>query len=905
MTLMLSIPPFSSSGPSGSTDADLCTAALTNTTITGANNTSIMRVGDGCDGDGLLPGGAIREIDSFQLNIAVSDISPTATLSPGAVTLTATMAPVGDALDANLNPTVAGGYPRFAAAEVGPETVVNILSPSPVITVDRNVLALTTPSPGTNPASQVLGIRNTGRGTLNWTASATSDSNFLGITPTFGSDVSSLTVSAESGSLPVGTHTGRITITAPGALNSPVVVPVVFRIGPSDPTPYVISTIAGKNIVEGGAASDQPLSPAYDVARDPDGNFYIAVPTRHKIFKVTPDGILTTFAGTGVPSFGGDGGPATSAQLDTPKALDVDTAGNVYIVDFGNLRIRKITADGIIRTIAGTGSSRYNGDGGLAIFANLGPSGVTVDSVGNVYIVDYRNNRIRRVTTDGRISTFAGDGTHGLVRSASFPPLSYPIAVSSESRITMDDAGNVYWGEDGGVVEKASQTVRSFVFGNSFAFGGSSPRGLAVDGSGNVFIAHGSILKVSPEGVITTVAGGGDPVDGYGDNGSATAARLSTPSGVLVDPSGVLYIADTFNMRIRRVDPDGVITTIIGNDGGFSGDGGPATSAQIRPSQGIGVDLAGNVFIADTRDHRIRKIAPDGTISTFAGNGVAGFGGDGGPATSAQLNSPRDVTADAAGNVYIADRGNNRIRKVFPDGTITTIAGDGTAGFGGDGGPAVFARLSSPSDVVIDTSSNIFIADTNNGRVRKVAPDGIITTIAGTGQRRTNDASDGGPATAANLNRPGKLALSAAGELYIVDQGTFPSVKKVGVDGIITTPFSGGEWAVAIDAFGNLYTGFIPTGPGSVPVSPSVGCCGTMWTRAPDRAPRIVAGFGSSGYSGDGNYAGVATVHPVDVAVNIAGEVFFVDDQHVVVRKLTPSAEGSVAMESVPILVGN
>jgi uncharacterized protein (TIGR03437 family) len=309
------------------------------------------------------------------------------------------------------------------------------------------------------------------------------------------------------------------------------------------------------------------------------------------------------------------------------------------------------------------------------------------------------------------------------------------------------------------------------------------PASVFVDGSGNLFIAdtnNSRIREVSPSGVITTVAGTGCCGDS-GDGQLATLASLNQPQGVAVDASGNIYIADTVNNVIRKVAAGtGIITTIAGRLGqvGDYGDGGPASAALLWSPAGVGVDVAGDVFIADTVNNVIRKIsASTGNISTVAGGTPViacgtdeGFNGDGGPATSAELNRPQGVFVDASGNLYIADTENNRIRKVSTSGTITTVAGNGTGVFSGDGGAATSAGVASPNSVAVDASGNIFIAGTLNSRIREVAAGtGIITTVAGDGV--AGFFGDGGLPTNAGLNHPGGVAVDASGDIFIADTG--------------------------------------------------------------------------------------------------------------------------------------
>ncbi|MXZ34666.1 MAG: hypothetical protein F4Z21_05275, partial [Acidobacteria bacterium] len=366
------------------------------------------------------------------------------------------------------------------------------------------------------------------------------------------------------------------------------------------------------------------------MAVDGSGNLFIADSGNHRIRRVDPSGIITTVAGREERGFSGDGGPAIQAGFDYPLDVVVDSAGNLFIADSGNHSIRRVGPSGAISTIAGSRKQGFGGDGDPAVTAQLrGPAGVAVDSAGNLFIADSGNDRIRRVDPSGVITTMAGMGARG--------------------------------------------------------FGG--------------------------------------------DNGSAVDAQLFIPAGVAVDSTGNLFIADSANDRIRRVDPSGTISTIAGTrQRRFNGDNGPATQARLHAPFGLATDNAGNLFIADYWNHRIRRVDPTGTISTIAGTGERGHSGDGGPAVAARLNSPDGIVVDSAGNLFIADSSNHRIRRVGPLGTITTIAGTGAWGFGGDNGPATQARLYAPSGLATDNAGNLFIADTRNQRIRRVDPSGTITT---------------------------------------------------------------------------------------------------------------------------------------------------------------------------------
>jgi sugar lactone lactonase YvrE len=726
----------------------------------------------------------------------------------------------------------------------------------------------------------------------------------------------------------------------------------------------IIATVAGGGSGgDGGAATNASLDYPEGVAVDASGNLYIADTDNQRIRKVGTNGIITTVAGNGSSGYSGDGGAATNASLDYPEGVAVDASGNLYIADSDNNRIRKVDTNGIISTVAGDGEEGYSGDGGAATNASLQlPVDVAVDVFNNLYIADYDNQRIREVDTNGVITTVAGNGTNGYSGdggAATNANLYYPEGVATDSTgnlyvadsynqrirevllyaghptLTLSDVGannasnytvvvsSPYGSVTSAVatltvvyppsilVQPASQeilpgnnatlsvtatgtpplyyswffdatnllqagTSASLIVSNltagplgqytvviTNAYGSETSQvatlaflpsvttqpasqtvlagtdvtlSVAVSGTGP-FTYQWELNGTNLPNIITTVAGNG--VATYaGDGGPATNASLHLPSGVAFDAVGNLYIADYYgNNRIRKVDTNGIITTVAGNGTpSYAGDGGPATNASLNGPCGVALDALGSIYIADTYNQRIRKVEVNGIITTLAGTGTAGFSGDGGAATNANFYQPDGVALDTSGNLYIADSRNQRIREVGTNGIITTVAGDGNDTYAGDGSAATNASLDYPYGVAVDALGNLYIADFDNQRIREVDTNGIITTVAGNGT--ATYAGDGGPATNASLHGPCGVALDALGNLYIADTYN-QRIRKVAANGIITT----------------------------------------------------LAGTGTAGFSGDGGAATNAGLfQPKGLALDTLGNLYIADETNNRVRKVLLNA---------------
>jgi sugar lactone lactonase YvrE len=532
-----------------------------------------------------------------------------------------------------------------------------------------------------------------------------------------------------------------------------------------------IYTVAGGGSWSGTATGQNAdLAQPSGVAKDAAGNVYIADPSANSVFKIDPSGNLIVFAGIGYPTEHANtsnGKPANTAGLNGPSGVAVDKKGNVYIADTVNYMIRKVSTAGLISNTAGNSqlchdptTAPFCGDGAKATGAQLNyPIGVATDSLGNLYIADTGDNKIRVVNVGtvpitvagvtipaGFIQTVAGDGT----------------------ACTNALAGNC---GDG-----AAATLAQL----------NNPQGIAVDSSGNIYVADSGDHRIriisntgSTTGTISPFAGTGNrcnPSASCGDGGAATAANISNPWQIALDPSNDLFIVDAPANFVREVVAStGNITTVAGNGTpDFTGDGGAATSATLNRPRGVAVDALGNVYVGDTGNQRVRSLV-GGIINTFAGGGN---GYDTSVATSAILGGPRGVALDSTGNLYIADAFNNRVREVTPSsppttyGTINTIIGTGITGFQSDTGTP---ELNLPTSVAVDSLNNVYVADSQNNVIRQYNPGtGGFVVVAGTQSPCFGlfPCGDNGPATDATFQNLASIALDSNGNIYAADAGT-------------------------------------------------------------------------------------------------------------------------------------
>ena len=589
---------------------------------------------------------------------------------------------------------------------------------------------------------------------------------------------------------------------------------------------YTIQTVAGSDSNgDGGPALSALLSQAEGIAVDRTGAVYVADAAGNRIRKITPDGIIQTAAGTGVAGYAGDGAPATAALLNQPYGIAVDSTGNLYIADLGNARVRKVSLDGTIQTVAGGGLMVAIGNAAVAAVNTqlLQPRNVAVDPDGTLYISDFAAHSVYRVAPGGVLTVFAGNGNAGFSgdgSTAAAAQLKAPAGVAS------DGAGNVF------IADSGNNRIRKVLHGViSSIYMVAAPTGIAINSAGTLYVASASFFGTQSKGI----------------------AGLTPAVDVAVDSAGNAFVTE--NQFVRKVTAAGAVLLIAGSGASlyFGGDNGPASAARLHAPSGIALDAAGNWYIADAANNRIRKITAAGAITTFAGTGDAGSKGDFGLATQAQLNGPLSVAVDALNNVYVADTGNNALRKITAGGIISTMS----------------SQLNAPSYVAVGPDQSAYVADTGNNRVVRFTAAGVESTVT-------------------QALAPAAVLVDPQGDVYV---SIATSVLKLTASGTLTVALDGlnAPRAMAFTPAGDLL--ICETGANVIRAISSSGI------------NTILAGNGVAGFSGDGGVATAGQLNtPEDLAVAPSGAIWIADAANNRIRSVTPIAAPADSSSSITLV---
>jgi len=674
---------------------------------------------------------------------------------------------------------------------------------------------------------------------------------------------SSLTVSRDgsftfAGEYPSGTAYHVTVLTQPAdqgcvitnasgtVTGKPVTAPTVSCHGPA--LALFAGNASGAGSADGTGAAASFTSPA-GVATDSAGNVYVADFNNETIRKITPAGPVTTLAGTAGVEGSADGTGA-AARFRSPTGVAADSVGNVYVADGDNNTIRKITPAGVVATLAGTAGVSGSADGTGAAASFNYPASFATDSAGNVYVADANNNTIRKITPTGLVTTLAG--TAGVSGSA-------------------DGTG----------------AAASF----------NSPSGVATDTAGNVYVAdtlNFTIRAITPTGVVTTLAGTA-PVKGWAD-GTGAAARFNLPTSVATDSAGNVYVADANpdipypplkegGDTIRKITPAGVVTTMAGTPGAWGSTDGTGAAARFYDPTGVATNSGGDVYVADTLNNTIRKITPAGVVTTLAGASSVSGSTDG-TGAAALFYYPQGVATDSAGNVYVADSLNDTIRRITPNAVVTTLAG--TAGVQGSAdATGSAARFNYPTSVATDNAGNLYIADAGNNTIRKITSGGGVTTLAG--RAGVQGSADGSGSTAL-FSGPVGVATDNAGNVYVADASN-STIRKITPTGVVTTLAGTAGATGSADGTGtaarfSLPQGVATDGAGNLYVSD--GANNNIRKITPAGVVTTLAGTAGVEGSADGTGAAASFWAPQGLATDNVGDVYLADRGNNTIRKITP-----------------
>jgi sugar lactone lactonase YvrE len=645
----------------------------------------------------------------------------------------------------------------------------------------------------------------------------------------------------------------------------------------------LVTTLAGPGFIDASLAGvsasfNNPLG----VAADSLGNVYVADSANNMIRKITPSGLVSTFAGSLNP--GSANGMDSAASFNHPTGVALDGSGNLYVADYGNSLIRKISPTGMVSTLAGVNGNAGSTNGPAASATFNHPMGVAVDGAGNVYVADYLNNMIREISSSGVVSTLAGTGMAGSANGAGAV-----ATFNNPTGVAVDLAGNVYVADLlNNLIREISPSgiVSTLAGNNSLGFHGgvgtaatfSAPFGIAVDTAGNLYVGEegNQIIRMITPGAQVTILAGTGAVGSL--NGAAATATFYWPSGVAVNKQGNVYVADHSNNLIRQINiPTQTVTTLAGNR---HTKGVVNTSTFINNPTGVAVDGQYNIYVADYNSNLILEISSSGEEYTLAGTGLKGSAS--GLNALASFWMPFGIAADQTGNVYVADLSNNLVREVSVSGLVSTVAGTGSAGSAN--GPFTGASFNSPSGVVLAPSGTLYVADSKNNLIRAINAAGIVSTFAGSGTAGSTD----GMGTAASFNGPTGIAVDMTGNLYVADQGN-NLIRKISAAGMVSTLAGDGSQGstngtgvaasfnhptgVAVDAGTNVYVA--DYGNNMIRYISSAGAV-TTW-----------AGSGGTG-SANGRGTAASFNGPFGVAVDANENVYVADYYNNLIRKITP-----------------
>ncbi|MFI5180852.1 MAG: hypothetical protein ACHQPI_05640 [Thermoanaerobaculia bacterium] len=584
-------------------------------------------------------------------------------------------------------------------------------------------------------------------------------------------------------------YLGEVATDSSGNVYAADTVNQTVRMITADGTVTTLAGLPGSSGSDDGTGSAARFYNPGAVAVDGAGNVYVADTGNSTIRKIAPGGIVTTLAGL-ARSPGSVDGTGSSARFYDPSGVAVDGSGNVYVADTSNATIRKITGAGVVTTMAGAAGNPGSADGAGSAAQFLSPGGLAVDGSGNVYVADTGNHTVRKLTSAGVVATLAGlagspGSADGTGSAASFY-LPQDVAVDGSGNVYVADTGNDTIRT---ITPSGAVTTLAGLAGNAGSADGTGsaarfflPAGAAVDGAGNVFVAdarNATIRKIAPGGVVTTLAGSATAW-GIAD-GTGSAAGFNYPAGVAVDGSGNVYVADTFNSTIRKITPAGTVTTLAGMAGSPGSANGMGSAAAFNYPAGVAVDGSGNVYVADTYNNTIRRITGGGVVTTVAGQ-AGYFGSVDGTGSAALFDHPQSLAVDGSGNVYVADAFNDTIRKITSGGVVTTLAGLAQSSGSADGTGSA-AQFNYPQGVAVDGAGNIYVADTQNSTIRKITSGGVVTTLAGLAQ---SSGSADGTGSAARFSFPTGVAVDGSGNVVVSDTAN-NTIRGITTGGVVTT----------------------------------------------------------------------------------------------------------------------